>query len=227
MSTAVFLQARLDSTRLKNKALLPLAGKTVLEHCMEALNDVGADHYVLLTDERSQPQLSPLAQRCGFRVFAGHPDDVLDRFSRAAERFGAGRVIRATGDNPLVSADVARSCLALLDSETADYAGLTGMPLGTGVEAVRMAALQKADSDARDRYSREHVTPWLYRNPDRFRILTRACPADWEHSARVTLDTAEDYRNLQRIFEQLYSGRPVRIAELVQLLRREQERSIA
>lgn len=227
MGIAIFLQARLDSSRLKNKALLPLADRTVVEHCMRALLGVPAEHYVLLTDQGSEGELSPLAEANGFMVFAGHPEDVLDRFARASERFPASTVVRATGDNPLVSAEVAQRCVGLLEDEAVDYAGLTGMPLGTGTEAVRSSALAQADREARDRYSREHVTPWIYQNPDRFRIHTRPAPAEWVHPTRVTLDTPEDYRNLRKIFEQLYEGTPIGISQLVNFLRHGRERSIA
>jgi spore coat polysaccharide biosynthesis protein SpsF len=107
--TAVFLQVRLDSSRLPRKALLELAGVTVLEHAMQALDLVRADIRVLLTTKDSAAELKPIAESAGWNMFIGSKDDVLDRFVMAAREFNADRIIRATGDNPLVSAEMANA----------------------------------------------------------------------------------------------------------------------
>jgi spore coat polysaccharide biosynthesis protein SpsF len=92
-------------------------------------------------------------------------------------------------------------------------------PLGTGVEVVEAAALLEAESRSRDPYEREHITTYLYRHPQAFRIGEIPCPPQWSFpEARVTLDTEEDYALLQSIFADLYRGRPVEIDELVDWL---------
>ncbi|MFW5812119.1 MAG: cytidylyltransferase domain-containing protein, partial [Alkalispirochaetaceae bacterium] len=101
---AVGLQVRLDSSRLPRKALLPLEGKLVIEHAMDALAATGIEHRYILTDEESAPVLAPLGERYGFSLLVGDPQDVLGRYARMAEVTGAPVVVRATGDNPAVSA---------------------------------------------------------------------------------------------------------------------------
>ncbi len=216
----VFLQARLNSTRLPGKALLPLAGVPVVQHALRALRRVEAGVHAVLTEPGSAPALEPLAGAEGFAVFAGPEEDVLQRFCLAARHFRVGRVIRATGDNPLVSA---RQVGALLDLHRAsgwDLSHFLGLPLGAGVEVVETEALEAANRASSDPYEHEHITTFLYRHPARFRIGEPACPEAWRcPEARVTLDTREDYELIQRVFRDLYRGEPIEIEALVAWLR--------
>lgn len=208
--TGVFLQARLGSARLPRKALLPLAGLFSVEHAMMALRGLSADVHALLTDEASYSELQPLAHKWGFVTFQGPPDDVLARYALAARHYRVERIVRATGDNPLVSVTLAEALLRLHRAERADYSAFDGAPIGTGVEAVEAEALLAADREAEDPYEREHVCPFLYRRPDRFAIHRPPVPRDLRlPSASVTLDTPEDYRFLTRLFDELYEGKPL------------------
>ncbi|TVR59029.1 MAG: acylneuraminate cytidylyltransferase [Spirochaetaceae bacterium] len=217
----VFLQARLDSTRLPRKALLELAGRTVLEHAMEAMRLVPAQRYVLLTDAAGAECFRGIARTCGFDLFAGSPDDVLDRYCSAIHAYEPTTVIRATGDNPLVSPELARKAVVYHRATGADYTGLLGMPIGLGVEVLRASALIAAGVEAQDAYEREHVSPFLYRRPERFRIVRPRVERlyDCEYES-VTLDTADDYARLVRIFENLYDGKPIDTPAVVEWLRR-------
>ena len=202
--TGIFLQARLDSTRLPGKALLPLGDRTVTEQALRALSEVTAEVRALLTDRNSALALAPLARRAGWRVYIGPKEDVLARFAGAVRHFSVDTVIRATGDNPLVCPDLAEEALERFRREGADYCGLTDIPVGAGVEILEGSSLLLADREARDPYDREHVAPFLYRNPDRFRICRVPASRPW--SGRITLDTREDYEYLSRLFDRLYSG---------------------
>ena len=216
----VFLQARLGSTRLPRKALLPLGGTTVLQLAMRALARVEAEVHALLTEPSSLSAFAPLARAEGFELFVGSEQDVLERFCRAAERFRVERLVRATGDNPLVSAAQVRSLLELHEREGWQLSHYLGPPLGTGVEAVEAAALAEAGAKARDPYEREHVTPYLYRHRERFRVGEPACPAAWHlPEGRLTLDTAADYERMRALFAELYHGEPLESEELVNWLK--------
>lgn len=212
----VFLQVRLASRRLPGKALLPLADRPVIAHAMRALSSLPAARFVLVTDPDSAPRLESVAAEYGYAVFAGEPQDVLKRFCDAADAFGVETIVRATGDNPLVSAGAAREALQLSTVTDADYGGILGTPYGTGVEVIRSAALDDLNRRTENRYEREHVAPGLYRNPERYRIVTRPAGAALRHpDFRVTLDTPEDYESLQAVFAQLYRGTPIELPELV------------
>jgi spore coat polysaccharide biosynthesis protein SpsF len=210
MRTGIFVQVRLGSTRLARKALLPLAGSTVIAHVMHALVPVPADVRALLTDPQSLGSLAPEAAACGFLAVAGHPDDVLARFADAARKLDVQRVVRATGDNPLTCPRLARQILALHEGRQADLSHYLGCPWGTGVEVIESEALFEAERDASRSDEREHLTTFLYRHPDRFAIVEeQAPPACRLPEARVTVDTAEDYARVARLFADLYRGEPI------------------
>lgn len=215
-NSAVFMQVRLASRRLPGKALLPLAGKTVIAHAMLSLAELPVDRHVLLTDEESAPALEREATACGYELFVGNPDDVLHRYCAAAERYGVRQIIRATGDNPLTSCAMARQAMQLQECRNADYAGILDTPYGTGVEVINAAALTDLNERTADRYDREHVSPGLYRRPDHYRIVTRPAPASLRMpELRVTLDTPADYEYISEVYRQLYQGRPIELAELI------------
>ncbi len=216
LRTAVFLQVRLDSFRLPGKALLSLSGQTVIEHAMESLSEVKADTYQLLTDESSAAELSKYTEKFGFGVFAGPRDDVLRRYALAVREFDVDRIVRATGDNPLVSSELVNSILRLHDEAEADFSGFLGPPLGTCVEILNRESLLDADNKAADPYEREHVSPYLYRREDKYKIFRPQAPDPYVFpESRVTLDTKEDYIFLTRIFSELYNNKPVKTDDLV------------
>jgi spore coat polysaccharide biosynthesis protein SpsF len=217
----VLLQARLHSHRLPRKALLPLEGLPVLTHVLRALKGIQAGVYALLTDPSSAEALAPLAEEEDFSVFIGPEEDVLARYARAVERYGVQRVVRATGDNPLVSPRAAEALLEMHGREELDLSHFVGNPLGTGVEVVEAAAVLEADRRAVDPYEREHITTYLYRHASEYRIGEIPSPPRWAYpEARVTLDTEEDYALLRDLFTDLYRGRPVTIERLVDWLKR-------
>ncbi len=214
MKTAIFLQARLDSSRLPKKILLPLAGKPLLQHAMEALKLVPADIYAVLTDSNSEQQITQLCQQCGFHVFAGDPDDVLHRYVSAAEFFGVDRIVRATGDNPLVSPQIANETLRLAEARSCDYAGLINPPYGTAVEVVKTSALQKAMSSDKQ-YDHEHVTAYVYSHPEIFSVVLEEAREEWRCDARVTIDTPDDYQYIQDLFAALYCNEAIPLEDLI------------
>ena len=206
-STSIFLQVRLDSSRLPRKALLKLSDLTVVEHAMRSLDRVKADNRMLVTTRDSLRELEPLADKAGWGIFAGSKNDVLERYVMAARRTAASRLVRATGDNPLVSAAMANAALDLFEEENADFAGFSELPLGAGVEIVRVSCLEEAYKEAEDSYEREHVSPFLYHRPERFNIVIPPAPDAYRApGTRITLDTPEDYEFLKKLYSDLYTG---------------------
>ena len=216
----VILQVRLGSSRLPGKALLKLADLTVTEHCLRALGTLEVPVRILATDQASARELGALAQRWGWDLFVGSADDVLDRYVRASRGAGLTTIIRATGDNPLVSAELAQRSLEIHLSEDADYTAIQGAPLGSGVEVVAATALERAWAGDPDAYEREHVNPYLYRRPEVFRILKPQAPQEFSWpQGRLTLDTREDYEHLQSLFHDLYRGQILDLGGIVPWLK--------
>jgi spore coat polysaccharide biosynthesis protein SpsF len=201
---AVVLQARLDSTRLPEKALLLLDGKPLVFRVMESLNHIGADLKILACPEDSIASFAPLAEEAGFQIHAGPKEDVLERCCQVIRRFSIKRVIRATGDNPFVFPDAAKAINDEALSLNADYAGYFGLPIGAGVESVSADALLQAASRDTSPYEREHVCPYLYNHPELFRLHRPLAPARWqdraERAIRLTVDTREDFDRAQKLY---------------------------
>jgi len=202
--TGIVLQARIFSTRLPEKALLPLEGRPLIFRVMEALNHVPADVRIIACPEDSFEALSPLAKEADFYIFEGPKDDVLERYCRVIRHFSLTRVIRATGDNPFVFADAAFAVNEEALTLNADYAGYSGLPYGSGVESVCADALLLAGEKAVSVYDREHVCPYLYNHPEIFRLHRPLAPVYWQSpDIRLTVDTREDYENAVKFYSVL------------------------
>jgi spore coat polysaccharide biosynthesis protein SpsF len=207
--TAVILQSRLDSSRLPAKALLPLGEMPVIARVMQRLVKIKADRYILACTADSFDQFAPLARMQNFDIFAGDKTDVLARYCAAIRHFNIAedaRIIRATGDNPFVFFDAAEAINNEAFNNGADYAGYNGLPYGAGVESVAVAALFRAEKEAAAQPEREHVCPYLYNHPEIFKLHRPSAPQKWFFpNIRLTVDTAEDYKNAKILFNALQS----------------------
>lgn len=212
MRSAVIVQARYASTRLRGKVLLPLAGRSVLSHVLERCAAIeGADLVVCAVPEGSiNDPVAIEAQRCGAVVTRGSESDVLDRYHRAARAVSADVVMRVTSDCPLIDPAVCAQVLALARAGVADYA-CNNMPRtfahGLDCEAFSASWLAKAAQVATRAEEREHVTPWL-RNNTALRRVNLYGPGGAEAERRITLDTPEDYAIIRAIVEGPGAGIP-------------------
>jgi spore coat polysaccharide biosynthesis protein SpsF len=208
--TVAIVQARTGSTRLPGKILLPLLGTPVLAHvvdrlrCAQLLDDVVVATTVLPGDDA----VAELAAANGWPVTRGSEDDLVSRYLDAAHAHSADRIVRITSDCPLIDPDLVDDVVRALGPRvdyTSNSLAPRTTPRGLDAEACTIEALERVDREDHDPASREHATPYLYRNPDVFRIVRVDLERDWsEH--RWTLDTPEDYELLTRIFEGI--GRP-------------------
>lgn len=214
MEAVAIIQARMTSTRLPGKVLMPAAGKPMLEHEIDRVRRARRIDRIVVatTTNAADDPVAALALRLGVGVHRGSEHDVLTRMADAAAADGAGLVVRLTADCPLLDPAVLdRLVERLLSAEPpAQYATNSlprTWPLGLDAEAMRAEALFAAAREATDPYDREHVTPFLYRHPDRFRLVNLPSPVDLSRH-RWTLDTPADYELLRRILEALLPVRP-------------------
>jgi len=207
------LQARLSSTRLPGKVMRPLLGRPMIERQIERLRRAARiDRLVVATSvEASDDPLAAWCAASGVDVFRGPLDDVLARFAAAAEAFGpADPVVRLTADCPLADPGVIDACIDLHLRAGGDYTSnaLTRTyPVGLDVEVVTAQALATAAREATDPYEREHVMPFLYRRPQRFRIV-QLTQAENLGALRWTVDTPEDFAFVEGVYAALYPARP-------------------
>jgi len=202
--TALILQARLDSSRLPGKSMLPLGGRPLIFRVMQALSFLSCQAKILACPEDAVSAFAPLAEEAGFSLAAGPRDDVLARFCIAIRRFSAEKIIRATGDNPFVFTDAAAALNEEALERDADYAAYSGLPYGAGVEAVSARALLRAEREAREPPEREHVCPYLYGHGELFSLHRPLAPRRWQGAGlRITIDTHEDYERAQVLYDAL------------------------
>jgi spore coat polysaccharide biosynthesis protein SpsF (cytidylyltransferase family) len=206
------------STRLPSKVLARLAGRSVLEHCVERLRARSGLRVILATTTQAEDDcLEHVGTRLGLEVVRGAADDVLGRFVQAVRQHGLTEVVRATADNPCVDLDGPRRALELLRRSGADYVVEHGSAYGAAVEAMTAETLERANALVRDAGDREHVTPFIRRD-SRFRALVALPPSNVRCPAlRITVDTLEDLtfvRNLVTRAEQLHAA-PVPLPDLI------------
>jgi spore coat polysaccharide biosynthesis protein SpsF len=207
--TALVLQARLESSRLPGKSLLPLGGRPMVFCVMEALSSCPWEKKILACPVDCIGPFAPLAEEAGFALLPGPSDDVLARYCIAVRSSGADRIVRATADNPFVFTDAAIAINAEAERAGADYAAYRGLPYGAGVESVASEALLQAEREALDPAEREHVCPYLYNHPELFKIHRLLAPVIWmSPGLKITVDTAEDYERAQLLHEALLSLPP-------------------
>jgi spore coat polysaccharide biosynthesis protein SpsF len=204
MTTAI-IQARMSSTRLSGKVLLDLAGEPMLARVVERTRRARTiDRVIVATTVESEDE--PIVKLCRSRDWAvsrGSRDDVLDRYYQTAVADRADLIVRITSDCPLIDPEIIDTVVKRLDS-TVDYASNINprrtFPRGLDVEVFTFAALSAAWRDDREATGREHVTPFLYRHPERFRIALVESDRLDAASHRWSVDTPEDYDLMRRIY---------------------------
>lgn len=199
----IVLQARTGSRRLPGKALARIAGMPLLAHCLARLVAAGTGPVILATTTATADDaLVEIASALGVEVVRGPEDDVLQRFVMVADYLHARFFIRATGDNPAVDIEAPARVAASLAATGADHLVEAGLPVGAAVEGVRTSALYQAAALARDAYDREHVTPLLYRDTDRFRAERPLAPRALRRpDLRLTVDTPADLAFVRQVLE--------------------------
>jgi spore coat polysaccharide biosynthesis protein SpsF len=216
------VQARMGSTRLPGKVLEDIEGRPLLAWTVLGVRAIpGVTHVVVATTtDRADDAVAALAARLGVGVHRGSVEDVLSRCHDAVAPFGADVVIRQTADNPFPDPAVAAAQVERLVEGDFDYVGIDGWPLGIAAETCRMAALETAAYEATDPADREHVMPFLYRQPERFRIgrLERAGAARPGAAARYPVDTAADIAFARALAARLGHGPPITLDELERLV---------
>lgn len=204
MEVVAIIQARMGSTRLPGKVLRPLAGEPMLARCVgRLLHARTLDRVVVATTTGPEDDvIVDLCRSRGWPWFRGDRDDVLDRYVRAARHFGAGVVVRVTSDCPLIGPRVVdRVVGALGDADLAsNVIPRHTWPRGLDAEAVRMEALERACREDCNPATREHVTLYIKRHPERFRLVPVNHDEDLSEM-RWTVDTPDDYAFVSRVYE--------------------------
>lgn len=196
MTTIHVVQARMGSSRLPGKVAMDLHGRPILRVMLDRLLAGTIDTIVVATStEPADDVVETIASAAGIETVRGSEADVLDRFGDVLQHHPhAETVVRLTADCPLIDPVVIDEARRALDVTGADYVSNTlerTFPDGLDVEVVRVEALRAAIEESTDRVEREHVTPFVYRRPERFAIGQVTAVED-AGDERWTLDTGAD-----------------------------------
>ena len=212
MATAI-LQARMSSSRLPGKVLRPLLGRPMIARQIERLDRAAKLSRIVVatSQEASDDPLAAFLTETGVEVFRGSLNDVLGRFAACAQALEVeGPIVRLTADCPLADPALIDACLDLHGREGADFTSNDQhrtYPRGLDVEVFDRAGLDMAAREAADPYEREHVTPFFYNRPQRFRLAELRQARD-DSGLRWTVDTAEDFAFVERVYDALYAASP-------------------
>jgi spore coat polysaccharide biosynthesis protein SpsF len=224
LKTVMIVQARMTSTRLPGKVLKEVLGKPLLEYQIERLRRISSvDEIVIATTVNTTDQLIvDCCNRLGVSYFRGLEEDVLSRYYGAAVEHQADVVVRVTADCPLIDPEVCEQAITYFieNKDDYDYLRLEHYPRGLDTEIFSFKGLEECFREATAQPDREHVTPFFYRQPERYRVKKIYCPEDLSHH-RWTVDTPEDFELVKRIISELYPSISLfSLVDILNLLRR-------
>jgi spore coat polysaccharide biosynthesis protein SpsF len=200
----------MGSRRLPGKSLCDVVGRPMLARVIARARAIrGIDRVVVATTpaEIDQPILA-LAVSMGVDTYIGSESDVLDRYYQAAGQYAATTVMRLTGDCPLLDPAVSGRVLASFRRQECDYASNIHPPTfpdGLDTEVMSYEALEQAWMHARLPAEREHVTPYIWTAPQRFRVVNVTHQDDLS-GHRWTVDEPADLEFVRRVYAAFGEG---------------------
>jgi spore coat polysaccharide biosynthesis protein SpsF len=225
MKVEIYVQARMGSTRLPGKVLMPVLGKPLLSYLVERLRKVTeADAIAILTTTQKEDDLIVnVCKELDVLCYRGPEDDVLQRYYQVAKKRRPDTVVRITADCPLMDPAIVDEVINTFRSEWPQWDYISNsfestFPRGMDVEVFSFAALEKAALNATTAAEHEHVTPYIYGHRELFRMRNVSCNTNLSN-LRLTVDTPEDFHLIKLIFEHLYpENSNFRLRDIVHLL---------
>lgn len=202
----IIIQARMTSTRLAGKVLLPLCEKTVLEVMLKRLKKFKNNITIATTDDGSEMPITQLCEKNNIEYFMGDASNVLDRYYRCAKYFDAKSgdiIVRLTSDCPLIDGEVVEKIIDYYKKNSFDYVSNVikrTFPRGFDCEVFSFDALKKAYKNAASDFEKEHVTTYIHTtHKDEFKIGSYEDSED-NSKYRLTLDEKEDYEAIKEVY---------------------------
>ncbi len=199
---AVLIAARMKSSRLPKKAVLPIRGVPSIQRCLQnCLKFPNVDEVILATStEKEDAVLADFALEGRVKIWRGDPVDVLSRYLGACEKYEIDVVIRVTGDCPVVSPEIAGFLLRSHFASGADFTQPREFSLGTNCEVYNTEALERTIRLVGKAEYSEHMSLYMINNPDIFKVNMADLPVDWIRDYRLTLDLKEDMEMFEALF---------------------------
>ena len=211
MKTIAIIQARSGSTRLPNKIFIKIKNKTILEHVINRIKQSKEIEKIIVatTKNKDDDKVEEFCRKKNIEFFRGSEENVLSRFIGAAKKHRPKTILRVTSDNPLIDPEYIDLTIKAHNKNNNEYTACwTSLPYGLGCEVVSFRALTETRNLTKEKKHLEHVTLFIRENPERFKIeilkFTEEL-ANFHNKYRLTLDTKEDLKVMEIIFNAIYS----------------------
>ena len=217
MKIATIIQARISSTRLPGKVLLPVLGEPLLLKMVERVRSAELTGQLIIatSTNHDDDKIEELCVKNGLICFRGNLTDLLDRHYQAGKKYGADAVVKIPSDCPLIDPQIIDKVLKYYidNSDKFDFVSNlhpASYPDGNDVEIMSFRSLETAWKESARQLEREHTTPYFWENPDKFRIgnVYWENGLDYSTSHRWTIDFEEDYLFIKKVYEELYKNNP-------------------
>lgn len=219
------IQARMGSSRLPGKVMMkPDGNNPIVFHVVKQLQHCKLlDKIVVATTNLPEDdQLSNFISNMGSLIFRGSSDDVLDRYYQCAKQFSFSDIVRITSDNPLIDPTIVDLVVGRYLEGKFDYVTNSfprTFPQGTETEVFSFRILENVWKNAKKPLEREHVTPYIYNNPDKFKISNVNYSENLSH-LRWTVDRENDFKLVQNLFRKI-KNRPILMKDILKLFEKE------
>jgi spore coat polysaccharide biosynthesis protein SpsF len=213
----IVVQARMSSTRLPGKVILPVLGKSLLYRMVERLQMISHEAQVVIatSEDETDDIIAKEAEEIGVACYRGSMNNLLGRHYQAAKQFNANIVLKIPSDCPLIDPRIIDDVLDFYFASPGGYNYVSNLhpatfPDGNDVEIMTIGCLEKAWKEAQRPLELEHTTPYIWENPEKFSIgnVLWGTGLDYSMSHRFTIDYEADYQFIKRVFEELYPKRP-------------------
>jgi len=201
----IIIQARMTSTRLPGKVLLPLCGKTVLEVMLDRLKSYHYDIIIATTNDGSEKPIVDFCEKLDVKYYRGDTDNVLERYHDSAMAFGAKEddtIVRLTSDCPLIDETIISRIISFYHDNSFEYVSNClhrTYPRGLDVEVFSFNSLQNAMQNATKYADKEHVTPYIKEHVKVGDFID--CHDNSKY--RLTLDEDDDYTAIKEVYKHL------------------------
>lgn len=204
MSTNAIIQARCGSTRFPNKVFADVNGKPLIWHVVNRLTHAKTINKIVIatTINEKDDKIEKWCNENNVACYRGSENDVLNRYYSASVAFPSDIVVRITADDPFKEPAVIDAVVNKLINEGFDHVTNNfppSWPEGLDCEAFTFAALEASEKSANDAFEREHVTQYIYHNPDKFKIGNVASPKNLSY-LRWTIDKEVDYEMVKAVY---------------------------
>ena len=221
------IQARMNSTRLPGKVLMNIDEKfPALFYTVDQLKNSKLQEKIVIATSNNQEDnhIEKFCRKYNIKCFRGSLENVLDRYYQCAKKFGITTIVRIPADKPLIDPEIVDEVIQKFKENSFDCVTNfqpSTIPSGTEVEIFSFSVLETAWKNASSAFDKEHVTPYIYKNKEQFKIFNVVNKDDLSNF-RWALDYKEDLELIRKIVMKI-EKRPILTRDIINLLNKEKE----